>query len=244
VTRLGATFRLEVRSQWRQKFYLASALVVGFLAIIVAILPAPAAVIVPAILLTNMVVSTFAFVAGLLLLEKSERTLEAQIVTPLRAEEYLLAKLCSLSALATVENVGIVGLALAVGLIAHAAWGWLLVGCVVSAALYVLLGFLLVIRYDTVNDFMMPMFAVTAVLELPALVAVGMPEWGWLLALPTHGPMMMFQAAVIPAAETVETRSVWMMIYAVTYPLLWIAVSFWLGRRALRRFVTAGIGAV
>jgi fluoroquinolone transport system permease protein len=243
MSRLTAAIRHEALNQSRQKVYHASAFVTAVLAVLLVILPPAAARIVPAILLTNMVIVTFVFVAGLLLLEKGERTLEGQIVSPLRAEEYLLAKVVSLSALAAAENVVIVGVALATGLIAGVSWIWVLAGTLVSAVLYTLLGFHTAIRYRTLNEFLMPMIGLTTILELPALVPLGMPEWPWLYLLPTHGPLIMFEAAVPPAAGgPVDPRPLWAMVYAVAYPALWIGVAFWRGGPALRRFVTAEIG--
>lgn len=235
MTRLIATLKLEALNQYRQGFYYASAFVLLVMAVVIGILPDDWQFVLPGLLLTNMVIATFVFLGGLLLLERGERTLEGQIVTPLRTEEYILSKITALSALAVFENMVITGLALADGLLTEVNWGWILAGSLSSAVLYVLLGFLTVIRYDSLNEFMMPMIFVTALLELPGMVCLGMPEYWWLYILPTQGPMLMFQSAL-------EPRPVGQMLYAVIYPAIWIAATFWICRPALRRFVTGGIG--
>lgn len=234
MTRLIATLKLDVLNQFRQGFYYASAFVLLLMAVVVGILPRDLYVVLPGILLTNMVIATFVFLGGMLLLEKGERTLEGQIVTPLRTDEYLVSKIVTLTALAVFENVVITVLALAEGLVSEVNWGWVLAGSLCSAVLYVLLGLLTVIRYDTLNEFLIPMTFATLVLEIPGMVCLGMPEYWWLYVLPTQGPMLMFQSAL-------EPRPLGTMVYAVVYPLLWMGGAYWFGRRALRRFVTGGI---
>lgn len=49
-------------------------------------------------MLGNLPLATFFFIAGLVLLEKGEGTLEAQIVTPLTAGGYLASKILTLTA--------------------------------------------------------------------------------------------------------------------------------------------------
>ena len=235
MTRLLAAVRLDVRNQYRQGFYFASIFALVFVGVVVSLLPPAAAVVVPAILLTGMLLGTFVFMAGLLLLEKGQGTLEGLIVTPLRPDEYLLAKLVTLTGVAVLENAIITAVARTNGPLSDVQWGWIVAGSIFSGVVYTLLGFLTVIRYDSLNEFMFPMILITMLLQLPAMVCFGMPEYAPLFLLPTHGPLLMFQAALGPLPA-------WKMTYAVIYPSAWIFISFWWGRRAFHRFVTAGIG--
>lgn len=235
MTRLARTLGHDVLTQYRQGFYFASVFVLITVGAVISLLPPGAVVVLPAILLTNMLLATFVFLAGLLLIEKGQGTLEGLIVTPLKPGEYLLAKILSLTVLAVLENAAITSIALMNGLLSDVGWGWVLIGSAFSGAVYTLLGFLTVIRYQSINDFMMPMVLVTVLLQLPAMVCFGMPEYLALYLLPTHGPLLMFQAALEPMPTS-------KMIYAVVYPSAWILVSFFGGRRAFHRFVTGGIG--
>lgn len=235
MTRFLSTLRLDVLNQYREGFYFASAFVLVALAAVISLLPPMAAVILPAILLTNMLVVTFIFVGGLLLLEKGQGTLEGLIVTPLTPHEYLLAKIVSLAGLAVLENIAVTATARVSGLLPEVHWGWILLGSALSGVIYTLLGFLTVIRYSSLNEFLMPMILVTGLLQLPALVCFGAPEFPLLYVLPTYGPLLMFQAAMepLPAAT---------MVYAVLYPSVWILLSLWKGQQAFHRFVAGGIG--
>ena len=235
MTRLISTLRLDVLNQYRQGFYFASAFVLVTVGAVISLLPPAAVVVLPAILLVNMLLATFVFLGGLLLLEKGQGTLESLIVTPLKPSEYLLAKILSLTGLAVMENAAITAIARINGLLSDVDWGWVLIGSAFSGVVYTLLGFLTVIRYNSLNEFLMPMFLVTALLQLPGLVCFGMPEFLLLYLLPTQGPLLMFQSALEPLPPSTMT-------YAVLYPSAWILVSFLWGRRAFHRFVTGGIG--
>ncbi len=235
MNRLAATFKHDTRIQYRQGFYAASLFVMVTLAVLVTFVPDSFGVVLPAVLLTNMVIVTFVFIGGLLLLEKGQKTLEGLVVTPLRPSEYLASKVVTLTMLAIAENLVITILAYSNGLLAHVNWGWMLLGSLISGLLYTLFGFMTVIRYDSLNEYLMPMVGVTLVLELPGFVCFGMPEYWILYVLPTHGALILFRAAI-------ESMEPWQLIYAVVYPTLWSITLFWMGRRALPQYVARTIG--
>lgn len=233
--RLAVNFKHDTRIQYRQGFYAASVFVLVTLAVLISFAPKALGFVLPAVLLTNMVIVTFVFIGGLLLLEKGQRTLESLVVTPLRPGEYLASKVVTLTILAIAENFVITFLTFSNGLVTHINWGWIILGSIISGLLYTLFGFLTVIRYDSLNEYLMPMIGVTLVLQLPAMVCFGVPEYPLLYILPTYGPLILFRAAIEPGSP-------WQLIYAVVYPTLWIIVLFWIGRRALPQFVARTIG--
>ena len=103
--RLLATMRLDVVNQFRQGFYIASLVVLLAVLVAFCLLPVEARVLLPLVLLTNMLLATFVFLAGLVLLEKGEGTLATVIVSPLRAQEYLASKIATLAGLGVLENL-------------------------------------------------------------------------------------------------------------------------------------------
>lgn len=233
--RLLATLRLDVVNQFRQGFYLASVVVVLVLAGIATQLPIEAGVIVPAILLTNMTIATFVFVGGLVLLEKGEGTLEAMVNSPLRPHEYLASKVVTLTLLAVIENVAITAIAISTGLLDSVSWGWILLASALTGALYTTLGFLTVIRYESLNEFLFPMIFATVLLELPGAVCFGMPEFPALAVLPTYALLWAFRSALEPVPAGT-------LIYAIAYPLLWLIVALFVGRKMLRSYVAGQLG--
>ena len=106
MSRLGATLECDVRLQYANGFYLAVAFMLAFFAFVVMQLPAfDWARWLPVLLFSNLVTATFFFMAALIMLEKGEGTLAAQVVTPLSISEYLLSKLLTLGTLSLVESL-------------------------------------------------------------------------------------------------------------------------------------------
>ncbi|HEX2270783.1 MAG TPA: hypothetical protein VHH35_14650 [Pyrinomonadaceae bacterium] len=224
MTRLAATLQTDVRVQLRNGFYLATAFVVACSIALLRWLPNDvAALLLPVVLLENILINTFYFVSALLLLERSEGTLAAQSVTPLRGGEYLASKVMTLTALSLVESL----------LIATAVAGFdrrllmMSIGIVLAAILFCLSGVALIVHYESINEFIMPSVLFTAVLSLPILGYFGVGARAWYLLHPIQGSLelMQMQTPYIPAR----------LAYAIGYPLFClIPISLW-SRRALRR---------
>ncbi len=107
MTRLTSALRLELTLQVRQKF-LHAAIFSGLIWLAV-LLPMPGSlrpVAEPYVLLGDISIIGFFFIAGTVFFEKQERTLGAVISTPLRFWEYLSAKLTLLVTDLTVRGFG------------------------------------------------------------------------------------------------------------------------------------------
>ena len=104
--------RWDALLQARNGFYWATAFVVVVIGALLLNVPEAAradrAAWVPALLAINLQITTFFFVAGLILLERDEGTLTALAVSPLSAGVYLAARTITLTALAAVETIAIV----------------------------------------------------------------------------------------------------------------------------------------
>lgn len=232
MTRLLATVRYDMRLQFRNGFYYASAFVAVFFIILLRQLPAVDwANWWPPLILGNLVINAFYFTAGMVLLEKGEGTLEAQVVTPLRPGEYLLAKVLSLGLLSLLETLLLV--------VAVSGprfnWLWLLLGVLLLIGLYTLYGFVVVARYDTITDFILPSAAWVIGLSLPLLYYFDL--WrSWILFLhPLQAPLVLMQAAFTAVPG-------WQLFYGVLYSLLWLGVAYGVARRAFHRFVISKEG--
>jgi fluoroquinolone transport system permease protein len=246
VRRLRAAVVWDARLQWRNGFYYAGIFVaVIYVLLLSQLRPALAqagqslAPWLPALVVTNMVVTTFYFMAGLVLLEKGEGTLAAQAVSPLRRGEYLAAKVLSLAGLALAENLVIVTAAVGLGEWAYAGAGegarlpivFLIAGMLLLAGLYALYGFIVVVRYASVNEFLMPSVLYTAALSLPLLDTYGLaPSLLWYLH-PVQAPILLLRGAFEPLAA-------WQVVYALVYGGLWLALLFAWSRRRLAEFTT------
>jgi fluoroquinolone transport system permease protein len=164
--------------------------------------------------------------AGLVLLEKGEGTLEAQIVTPLRTHEYLLSKALSLGILSLLESLVII---LVISGTAFN-WLWMSLGVLLLIAFYALYGFVVVSRYDSINEFILPSVLWVLWFSLPLLYYFDL--WRhWLFYLhPLQAPLTLMQAAFEPLPA-------WKILYGLTYSLVWIGIAYFFSQRSFYRFV-------
>jgi fluoroquinolone transport system permease protein len=235
--RLLATLRCDVQLQFRNGFYFAATFVAvitaGALRQLAHWLPSvDLGWWLPGLVLSNMLINTFYFIGGLVLLEKGEGTLEAQIVTPLRSREYLASKILTLASLAFVENLIIVG----AGAGLRFALAPFALGVALITAIFGLYGFLVVARYDSINEYLFPSLWYSVILLLPLLDYFGVwRSWAFYLH-PVQAPLLILRSAFQP----IET---WQWVYSLLYGGAWLALMVVLSERVFRRFVITKAGA-
>jgi fluoroquinolone transport system permease protein len=235
LSRLVNTFLGDIRIQFRNGFYYAVLFVVSLWVILFWRLPGLGlGEIWPVLLFTNLVITTFYFMGGLLLLEKGEGTLAAQVVTPLRSWEYLASKMLTLGLLAVLENLLLTVFIFGTGFKALP----LVLGLALAGVMYTLLGFLVVARYDSINEYLLPSMLYIMLLSLPVAPFFGLklPWLVWLLYLhPLQAPLVMIQAAFQPV-------QIWQILYAFSYSALMLTLIYSLALKAFGRFVILGEG--
>lgn len=227
MTRLLATVLLDIRRQFKEGFYLAAVTVAVLISFALRWVPHVAwDRLCPPLVLCNLVMTAFYFTAAIVLLEKNERTLEAQVVTPLRPREYLLAKVLSLSVLCLFESALLVVIASGIRL----AWVPFVLGTTLLTTLYVLYGFFVVSRYHSFTDFLLPSGAWTALFALPILGWFGLINPLWLLWHPLQPPLWLLSAAWSPLLP-------WQWVYVVVFGITCVSFSLRLATRRFHRFV-------
>ncbi|MGF1505524.1 MAG: ABC transporter permease [Anaerolineae bacterium] len=240
MTRLLSTIRLDVLQQWRQGFYYAGAFVaVIFIVVLHQVNPAVYPGLLPGLVLMGLMITTFYFIAGLVLFEKSEGVLQALVVSPLRVDEYLGAKLVSLTFLAMIEQVAVVLLTYVwrVGF-AGMNIGLLLLGMLITSLVNVLLGFIVIARFDSINEFLLPSAPIAMLLLAPFLHLSGLVNFPPLLLVPTGGAMVLLQWAFAPL-ETFPVP-VWQSVAAIALAVIGIGVGYVLSRRTFKTFIVEG----
>lgn len=225
MSRLGATVLVEARLQWRNGFYYASAFAVVASIVALRWLQANAIdLLLPVVIFENVMLNSFYFVAGVILLEKAEGTRAVLVVTPLRRVEYIGSKVLTLAALSLVESLlisaGVQGVALPTLPLAA--------GIALSSALFTLFGIALVAPYSAINEFIMPSVVYTMLLSLPLLGWFGIGAAWWWLWHPLQGPLDLMSARTTPL-------STGRAAYALLWPALWLAPVYLWSRRALQR---------
>ncbi|MFN8373782.1 MAG: ABC transporter permease [Anaerolineae bacterium] len=229
MTRMLSMLRCDLRVQWRNGFYFASAFIVVIWLALLSLMPREsmnAAVIVPALVFLNLLVNTFYFVGGLVLLEKGEGTLAGLTVTPLRSGEYLVARCLSLTLLGVGETLVIVIVTYGVGF--HV--GWLLLGAAALGAFYTLVGFVAVTRFASLNEYLIPSGFIVAALVLPLVDYLGLLTSPVFYLHPVQPMLMLLRAAF---GDTTPL----LLIYGIVGSALWIGAAFYAAQRVFVTFV-------
>ncbi len=230
--RLAATIRLDVRLQARNGFYYAVAFVLACWLLLLTRLPEiDWGYLLPAVVFGNLVMVNFYFVAELVLLEKGEGTPEAQVVTPLAGWEYLVSKTLTLAALSVGEQAVIVLSAYGTGF----RLAPLILGTALAGTLYTLVGFLLIARYRSINEFLLPSVLCTVTLSLPMLPYFGLWDPSLLYLHPFTAPL-----ALMSGAFGRVSSSEW--AYGTLYSAAWAGLLLLAGLRAFDRFIVAREG--
>jgi len=225
--RLLATLRIDFRLQFRNGFYYAAAFVATLMVIGLLQIPMQSrSLILPVMMLQNLTISTFYFTGGLVLLEKGQGTLEAQVVTPLHTREYLAAKVISLGALSLAESLIIVVAVhgMSFGIVSMSA------GIILMGAFLTLFGFSVVARYDSINEYLLPSVVYLFALSIPILAYFDVLE-SWLFYLhPMQATLLLIKAAFTPVQP-------WQIVYGVLYASLWVGLIFLWADHSFRRFI-------
>lgn len=226
--RIASAFRWEVALQFRNGFYYAVGFIMAFWVLVYSqFSQLDLRAVLPGVLQGNLMVTTFYFMAGLVMLEKGEGSLEARVVTPLRSGEYLLVKVLALSLLVLAENLLLTGMFSAF----RFALLPMMLGLLLSGAIYCLVGFLVVIRYDSINEFLMPSMPVTLLLMLPLFDFFGLVRSPLFYLHP-------LQAALTVMEGGFRSLTLLEWAYGLGYSTACVLALFVLSRRAFRRFVT------
>jgi hypothetical protein len=233
VTHLVDTAMLDLRLQARHKLFAVGIVVAVSAGIAARALLAVAAVsvLLPGIWLGAVGSTTFMFVAGMVLLEKGERTLDALIVTPLDVGTYLASKVLTLTGFALVESL--IVLVLGHG-IRGVSFGPLVLGITFLGAMYTLAGIAQVVTHSSVTDFLVPgAFVSLTLLQLPFLDAFGVWSHPLLYLVPT-------QATVVLMKGAFTDLSLWQWGYGVGYSSVSIGAAAWLAHRRFERHIVTG----
>jgi len=177
--------------------------------------------------LTGLGGTTYFFSASLVLLEKSEGTLQALRTTPLTATAYITSKVISLTSFALLESA-IVYIVAFLGVPLNPVP--MACGVVCLGVVYTLMGLGQVASHESVTGFLFPgAVLVTLFLELPMFYVIGGPSPVWYL-IPTQGALLFMLAAT-------EALNAWQWGYAIVVSLVAPALAFWWTRCRFAQFI-------
>jgi fluoroquinolone transport system permease protein len=232
---LRAAVALDFKVQWRSGFYYAAVFSTALWMVVLFVLPDSAmGGAMPYVIFGDMAIIGFFFIAGVVFFEKGERTVFALLVTPLRFGEYLAAKLITLTALAVAASlmVALVDFGLGFSVVA------LLVSVVLISLLMLLSGLISAVPFPSISEWLLPSTGVVAVLSLPLIHYSGLWQNPVFYAIPTHGPLYLLGSAFGQVS-----LSAWQVVYALAYPVAWVALLSMVAGRVFDRYIVAREGS-
>jgi fluoroquinolone transport system permease protein len=230
---LPAAIRMDFRLQRRYGFFYATAIVIVLWIGLLRLIPDGLLGAAMPYLLFSDLQFFFFFIAGAVFFEKGERTLFALLTTPMRFREYLAAKLVTMTTLAVATCAVIVLIDYGLG---FNVWA-LLAGVVSMALLMILAGFVTAPLFPSISEWLMPSTLVLALASLPIIDYSGLFPHPLFWLVPTEASLLLLGAAFHQVSLTG-----WQLMYAVGYPIVWLALLCRLARWVFHRYVVTTEG--
>ena len=231
MSRLSNTLRLDSQLQARHKVYL---IVLGAtfglaLAIRSVVTPEQLEFFMPVLVMYGVSLTTVFLVGVLLLLERSEGTLDVVMVSPLRPSEYLASKLITLATLALVESLVVAVVAYGLG----SSFGWLVLAVVMRASMGVGVGVAVGVRYGSITHFLLPGILASVAFDLPNFWYFELWPTSLFYLWPSMPPLLLAKTAFLPV-EPLQ------LVYAFLYGTLVVGAALFWASRSIDRFVVRG----
>ena len=162
------------------------------------------------------------FIGSLILFEKSDRTLQALVVTPIRPWQYLWSKGLSLTLITTLCSY-------AMAFVGH---GWAFhywyfgIAIAFTSLFFTFLGVIIVSGCRSFNEYVMKMGISLIPIVLPFLNFLGITDTYWWYIVPSQPGLLLMEAAFG------KTFALWQIMYAIGYLVLATAVSYYFAERA------------
>lgn len=222
----------DIRFQFRHGFYYAYLIICTFYVLLLQVIPLEARkTLVIILIFTDPAILGFFFIGGIVLLEKGQRILENLFVTPLKIREYFMAKITSLTFLASLVSLVIVifSFGLSFSLLP------LLLGVILGSIFFVLMGFALAARAKSINGFLLSTPLISIWAFLPFLSFLNLYDNFLFYLLPGKGILILLEAAF-------SRSSIWLIVYAILLMLCWIVFAYLWAKSWFYKYIILKIG--
>jgi len=172
------------------------------------------------------------FIGALVLFEKAENVLQALIITPMKVDDYILSKITSLTILSVISASIFVAL---LNIFSNIEFNilYLIAGIILTSVMLILLGFVLVSRVNSLNEYLLAMIiAFLGLLFPPMLHLSGLYENVAFYLWPTQASFILFTGVFNSAS--LET---WEIAYGLGYQILWIGLLYFLSKKAFHKHI-------
>lgn len=212
----------DIRFQWKYGFYLIYAVLCVIYIAILNSLPLSVKPQVTAILIfSDPAAMGLFFMGAIILLEKSQRVLNAVAVSPLRYSEYIYSKVLSL-ALISLLVAAAIGLAAGVHNLP-----FVLLGTLFSSIVFSLLGIIAATKIESLNQFMVVSVGIEIVCFIPPILAVIRPDWSILSLFPFDAAMRLIYGS---SSNRLLDIMINLLLIAILYVISYKQVTKMFGR--------------
>ena len=240
MNRLMSSIKNDLKIQLRTKLYTIGIGVGLIIAVIMGLIfhPEQLPLIIPSFMLLITGGTTMLYVAGLIVFERDEGTINAILVSPLKISEYLWSKIITLTGLAILESIVMIGGAMIIMKFSNVLIipniTLLFLGIISIGIIYTLVGIILIVRYEKITEFLIPLAVIAMILQLPVLYFLGWIKLGIFLIIPTSAPTMIIQGSYIQL-------SMLEWIYAISYTIISIIVFWGWAHNAFKKHILMGV---
>lgn len=169
------------------------------------------------------------FIGALVLFEKTENTLQALTVTPMETRTYFFSKIISLTILSIVSAFLFVFLAHGFDF----QYFYMITGIVLTSIFLILLGFLLVARCHSINEYLVMMMLAFLLLFVPPLLDIsGIYKNVIFYLWPSQASFLLFNGVF----GTVSLNDT---IYAIIYLIIWIIGCYVFAKKLFYKYIVA-----
>lgn len=169
----------DMRFQVKHGFYFVYGIITLMYLILLSFLPEDVlAIALPLVVFSDPSVLGLFFIGGIILLERGQGILMVLVVSPLRSQEYILAKVISLALISVVAAILITWFS------SFPTVNWLLLflSTILTSAIFTLLGILINAGCHTVNQYMLKTIPYMLLFILPCFSLIGFP-YAWLFTM-------------------------------------------------------------
>lgn len=229
---LAAALRMDFLLQWRYGFYYAAAFITLVWIALLKLVPNPwMEYALLLIIFSDLAIVGFYFVAGQIIFEKTERTIHALVVTPLRFSEYLISKIITLTVMALAISYAVIIISYGFDFKII----YFTLGVFFTSILTLMTGVIAVAPFRSVSSFILPSQFYLTFLGLPLVDFLGIFKSQLFYLFPTQGSLILLSGAF-------NQLELWEILYALVYQTVWVVLLFLKAESAFARHVINGKG--
>ncbi len=222
----------DIRFAWRHGFYFVYILLTAAYVLLIKNIPVTVGRIVSPLLIYGdpSIVGMF-FMGAIVLLERQQGILDYMMVTPLSNHTYMLSKVISMTMVSIFA--GCLIMALTVGF--QVAWGWFIIGMVLTSIVHTLLGIMIALRCTTLNELIMLSIPFIFIETLPVATMFDVPYTGFARFLPGYYGVNLIYGSVHGVQGGVALLNLLLLA-------LWCILLWFITQRVLNRVMTGRRG--